>query len=121
MNTAADVRLLSRASPMMKFVNIKPISFLSFSSNRVLFNPFICVNCNLDPFLYHYISGGNDLNVLAGFSWMKCYVTVAFIFQEGSICFVKTDGLKRGLQSMESSDYPMGEIISGNHLPGCII
>ncbi|CBI21380.3 hypothetical protein VitviT2T_010985 [Vitis vinifera] len=33
--------------------------------------------------------------------------------QEGSICFVKTDGLKRGLQSMESSDYPMGEVISG--------
>nr|CAN79643.1 hypothetical protein VITISV_027461 [Vitis vinifera] len=29
---------------------------------------------------------------------------------EGSICFVKTDGLKRGLQSMESSDYPMGEV-----------
>ncbi|KAJ9670653.1 hypothetical protein PVL29_026915 [Vitis rotundifolia] len=35
--------------------------------------------------------------------------------QEGSICFVKTDGLKRGLQSMESSDYPMGEVISGEN------
>ena len=40
-------------------------------------------------------------------------MTLVFIFQEGSICFVKTDGLKRGLQSMESSDYPMGEVISG--------
>ena len=33
----------------------------------------------------------------------------------GSICFVKTDRLKRGLQSMGSSDYPMGEIISGEN------
>ena len=73
----------------------------------------MCINCNLEPSPYHYISVGKDLNILAGFSWMECCVTLVFIFQEGSICFVKTDGLKRGLQSMESSDYPMGEVISG--------
>ncbi|KAE8037365.1 hypothetical protein FH972_009958 [Carpinus fangiana] len=34
--------------------------------------------------------------------------------QDGSICPVKSDGLKRGLHSMESSDYQMGETITGD-------
>ncbi|KAG6674614.1 hypothetical protein I3842_15G052200 [Carya illinoinensis] len=34
--------------------------------------------------------------------------------QDGSTCPVKNDGLKRGLHSMESSDYQMGETITGD-------
>ncbi|KAJ6939830.1 hypothetical protein NC651_006099 [Populus alba x Populus x berolinensis] len=34
--------------------------------------------------------------------------------QDGSICSVKTDGLKRSLHSIESPDYQMGETISGD-------
>ncbi|XP_004291081.1 PREDICTED: chromosome-associated kinesin KIF4A [Fragaria vesca subsp. vesca] len=34
--------------------------------------------------------------------------------QDASPCSVKTDGLKRGLQSIESADYQMGEAISGD-------
>lgn len=36
-----------------------------------------------------------------------------FIFQDASPCSVKTDGLKRGLHSIESADYQMGEAITG--------
>ncbi|KAJ4714826.1 Kinesin-like protein [Melia azedarach] len=37
--------------------------------------------------------------------------------QEGPVCFVKSDGLKRGFQSMDSSDYQMDEAMSdGNSL-----
>eukprot|EP00257_Ricinus_communis_P017132 XP_015575504.1 kinesin-like protein KIN-4A isoform X1 [Ricinus communis] len=32
--------------------------------------------------------------------------------QDGSTCYVKTDGLKRSLQSIESTDYQMGETMS---------
>ncbi|KAL5753019.1 hypothetical protein ACOSP7_023194 [Xanthoceras sorbifolium] len=35
--------------------------------------------------------------------------------QDGSICSVKSDGLKRGFQSMDSSDYEMDEAISGEN------
>ncbi|CAL9002262.1 unnamed protein product [Prunus brigantina] len=35
--------------------------------------------------------------------------------QEGLVCFPKNDGLKRGFQSMDSSDYQMGEITSGEN------
>ncbi|CAB4314620.1 unnamed protein product [Prunus armeniaca] len=35
--------------------------------------------------------------------------------QEGPVCFPKSDGLKRGFQSMDSSDYQMGEITSGEN------
>ncbi|KAK1587858.1 hypothetical protein Q3G72_017552 [Acer saccharum] len=35
--------------------------------------------------------------------------------QEGSICSVKSDGLKRGFQSMDSSDYELDEAISGEN------
>uniref|UniRef100_A0A6N2M046 Kinesin-like protein n=1 Tax=Salix viminalis TaxID=40686 RepID=A0A6N2M046_SALVM len=34
--------------------------------------------------------------------------------QDGSICSVKTDGLKRSLHSIESPDYQMGETIPGD-------
>ncbi|KAF5444876.1 hypothetical protein F2P56_033969 [Juglans regia] len=34
--------------------------------------------------------------------------------QDGSTCPVKSDGLKRGLRSMESSDYQMGETMTGD-------
>ncbi|GAB4852240.1 Kinesin-like protein KIN-4A [Ancistrocladus abbreviatus] len=34
--------------------------------------------------------------------------------QDGDMCVAKSDGLKRGLQSMESSDYQMGEIVMGS-------
>ncbi|EEF52364.1 Kinesin heavy chain, putative [Ricinus communis] len=34
--------------------------------------------------------------------------------QDGSTCYVKTDGLKRSLQSIESTDYQMGETMSGD-------
>ncbi|XP_059453226.1 kinesin-like protein KIN-4A isoform X2 [Corylus avellana] len=34
--------------------------------------------------------------------------------QDGNICPVKSDGLKRGLHSMESSDYQMAETITGD-------
>lgn len=42
-----------------------------------------------------------------------------FIFQDASPCSVKTDGLKRGLQSIESADYQMGEAISGIYCLEC--
>ncbi|XP_004288009.1 PREDICTED: chromosome-associated kinesin KIF4A-like [Fragaria vesca subsp. vesca] len=35
--------------------------------------------------------------------------------QEGDACFTKSDGLKRGFQSIDSSDYQMGEISSGEN------
>jgi hypothetical protein len=34
--------------------------------------------------------------------------------QDGSTCPLKSDGLKRGLHSMESSDYQMGETLTGD-------
>ncbi|CAL5376658.1 unnamed protein product [Camellia sinensis] len=34
--------------------------------------------------------------------------------EDGS-CFVKRDGLKRGLQSMDASGYPMGEAMTGEN------
>ncbi|KAK9285875.1 hypothetical protein L1049_025076 [Liquidambar formosana] len=37
--------------------------------------------------------------------------------QESKICLVKSDGLKRGLQSMDLLDYPVGESITGEN-PG---
>lgn len=36
------------------------------------------------------------------------------ISQDGHVSFTKNDGLKRGFQSIDSSDYEMGEIMSGN-------
>lgn len=38
------------------------------------------------------------------------------ISQEDHVCFTKSDGLKRGFQRMDSSDYQMGEIASGKPL-----
>ncbi|XP_048436179.1 kinesin-like protein KIN-4A isoform X2 [Pyrus x bretschneideri] len=35
-------------------------------------------------------------------------------YVDGSPCSVKSDGLKRGLQSLESADYQMGEAITGD-------
>ncbi|CAN6583188.1 unnamed protein product [Malus baccata var. baccata] len=35
-------------------------------------------------------------------------------YADGSPCSVKSDGLKRGLQSLESADYQMGEAITGD-------
>ncbi|PIA56567.1 hypothetical protein AQUCO_00700723v1 [Aquilegia coerulea] len=35
--------------------------------------------------------------------------------QEDGNCFMKSDGLKRGLERMDSSDYPMNEIITGDN------
>lgn len=35
------------------------------------------------------------------------------MIQEGGNCYVKAEGLKRGLQNMDSSDYQMGGIITG--------
>lgn len=37
-------------------------------------------------------------------------------FQEGPVSFVKSDGLKRGFQSIDSSDYQMDEAVSGKPL-----
>ncbi|XP_059645541.1 kinesin-like protein KIN-4A isoform X2 [Cornus florida] len=34
---------------------------------------------------------------------------------EGQACFVKRDGLKRGLQSVDSSSYPVGEMTTGKN------
>ncbi|KAF5189561.1 Kinesin-like protein kin-4a, partial [Thalictrum thalictroides] len=34
--------------------------------------------------------------------------------QEDGNCFMKSDGLKRGLERLDSSDYPMNEIITGD-------
>lgn len=41
---------------------------------------------------------------------------IVSISQEGHVCFTKSDGLKRGFQSMDSSDYQMVEIASGKPL-----
>lgn len=39
--------------------------------------------------------------------------TLNFILQVGSTCSMKNEGLKRGLQSIDSSDYQMGENMTG--------
>ena len=39
-----------------------------------------------------------------------------FLLQDGSPCSVKSDGLKRNLHSIESSDYQMGETMIGTDL-----
>lgn len=53
-----------------------------------------------------------------------------FIYQEGHFGFTKSDGLKRGFQSMDSSDYQIVETISGDplfllyslsHLEECLV
>lgn len=43
--------------------------------------------------------------------WLFCLLFL--LFQEGPGCIVKSDGLKRGFQSMDSSDCHMDEVTSG--------
>lgn len=69
----------------------------------------------------------NDIRFLTGqhsLLFKTVYDITSFIFlmflvsfcQEGDACFTKSDGLKRGFQSIDSSDYQMGEISSGKSL-----
>ena len=44
-----------------------------------------------------------------------------FFYQNGHIILMKTDGLERHFQSLDSSDHPMVGSISGRHLLSCIM
>lgn len=94
--------------------------FFESHLGQFCFTQLLFMNFNLDSFVLLYncvdklILNGCHIGYGINFQLDNVHNTSKnVLFQDSSTCSVKSEGLKRGLQSVESADYQMGETITG--------
>ena len=109
MKTTVDVLLQSSVKRMLKYATISSYDCKYDLLCSFFVKPCYVQHAQVGMLTFRFIP---DHFCIYSFCFTNCNSLMGrymILSQEGRICIGKRDGLKRSLQSMDSSDYPMDE------------